>query len=120
MTVEIGDFTGNPSGKSDRIFIKHPTTVPCEHHSKWESELRVTDFWFAVFALRRADQRHRGDATPKIRSLQSKISALSASGIHRQLTSEQPTHYHLPDTHFAGHASIRHFDRLDCRLQNRL
>jgi len=29
--------------------------------------LRITDFcWFAVFALRKADQRPRGDATPKI------------------------------------------------------
>jgi len=28
--------------------------------------LRITDFcWFAVFTLRKADQRQRGDATPK-------------------------------------------------------
>ena len=35
------------------IFMKHPTTAPCERSLQMGSELRVTDFcWFAVFALR--------------------------------------------------------------------
>lgn len=47
--------------------LKTLTTEASRHYSKYQAELRVTVFcWFAVFALRKADQRPRSDATPKL------------------------------------------------------